>query len=472
MTEDNGADTFYPLHEMRLNGIYDEIRNLYLSDNRPWIVGYSGGKDSTATLQFVWLALSRLSRKDLSKPVYVITSDTLVENPIVLKRIHQSVENMRKAAKEQALPFKIEIVYPDRSQTFWVNLVGRGYAAPTRQFRWCTDRLKIRPSNKFIEDQIAYHGEVIIVLGVRKGESATRDQVLSLRKTKRMNLYSHSNFSGAYVYAPISEFSLEDVWGYLLQQKSPWGDDNYQLLSLYRDAQDGECPLVVDRSTPSCGNTRFGCWTCTVVSRDKSMENLIDSGMDWMEHLLVLRDYLYETTEPKNKHKFRDYKRRDGRVLFKTNDHTTIARGPYTFETCKKILHDLLEIQRNFVRNQIDFQVISDEELHEIRRLWRIERSDWQDCLPDIYRDVMKSDLEWKKDDIVSFHPEDESQLHSICTKYGVPVGLIKKILDLESLSQGLSRRKNIAKKIDRIFSEEWRSEEELIALQETGDNP
>lgn len=469
MSLDEQSENFPPLHEMRLNGTYEEIQQLYLSDNRPWIVGYSGGKDSTAALQFVWTAISKLPKKNRKKTVYVITSDTLVENPIVLTRIHKSIDNMRDAAKKQKLPFQIEIVQPEVTQSFWVNLIGRGYASPTRLFRWCTDRLKIRPSSKFIEEKIAYHGEVIIILGVRKGESATRDQVLSLRKTKRMYLYSHATFTGAYVYAPVRDFSVEDVWGYLLQQESPWKDDNYQLLSMYRNAQDGECPLVVDKSTPSCGNTRFGCWVCTLVSSDRSMENLIDAGEDWMDDLLEIRDYLYETTIPAKKHIYRDYKRRNGRVSFKTHDPSTIARGPYYFKVSKKILKDVLTTQRNLIENGGQFRTITEPELHEIRRIWRIERNDWQDSLPTIYKEIFGKDLDWKKEDIVTFKTSDESTLEKICIEHEVPLGLAKKLIDLEAVSQGLSRRTSIIKSIDRVFSEEWRSEEEILGAIREG---
>lgn len=471
MSLEEEPETFAPLHEMRLNGAYEEIQNLYLSDDRPWIVGYSGGKDSTAALQLIWTSILKLQEEKRSKTIYIITSDTLVENPIVLKKIYKSVENMRKTAKENGLPFEVEVVKPEISQSFWVNLIGRGYAAPTRSFRWCTDRLKIRPTSKFIEEKIAYHGEVIIILGVRKGESATRDQVLSLRKTKRMNLYSHATFTGAYVYAPIRDFSLEDVWGYLLQQKSPWGDDNNQLLSMYRNAQDGECPLVVDKSTPSCGTTRFGCWVCTLVSSDKSMENLIDSGEDWMDELLQIRDFLHETTDPDNKHKYRDYKRRNGRVFFKTNDPQTIARGPYYLEVSQKILRDVLTSQKHLIENNIEFRTITDEELHEIRRLWRSERNDWRDSLPEIYREIFRKDLDWKKEDIVTFSSKDEIKLNEICETQGVPLDLAKKIIDLESITQGLSRRKSVIKSIDKIFSEEWRTEEEIMESIKEGSN-
>ena len=38
----------------------ETIQQLYKEDNIPWICGYSGGKDSSAVVQLVWMALSEL----------------------------------------------------------------------------------------------------------------------------------------------------------------------------------------------------------------------------------------------------------------------------------------------------------------------------------------------------------------------------------------------------------------------------
>ena len=148
----------------------DEIAELYLTDEIPWVVGYSGGKDSTAALQLVWLALSKLSPGDLKKPVYVISTDTLVENPVVAAWVTKSLDNINRAAKKRGLPISSHQLTPEIQNTFWVNLIGRGYAAPRPKFRWCTERLKIQPSTQFISSVVQEHGEAILVLGTRKAE--------------------------------------------------------------------------------------------------------------------------------------------------------------------------------------------------------------------------------------------------------------------------------------------------------------
>ena len=65
--------------------LYRNVQEVYKSDDRPWVIGFSGGKDSTVVAQVIFYALSSMSKGDLTKPVYIISSDTMVENPKVLQ---------------------------------------------------------------------------------------------------------------------------------------------------------------------------------------------------------------------------------------------------------------------------------------------------------------------------------------------------------------------------------------------------
>ena len=136
-----------------LDDVYDEIRRVYLSDNRPWIIGFSGGKDSTCMLQMVWYALSELPVEKLQKKIYVISSDTLVETPKIVQRILTSLDKIEKAAKYTKLQISTNLLRPKTSDTFWVRLLGLGYPAPTAQFRWCTEMLKINNADRFIREK-------------------------------------------------------------------------------------------------------------------------------------------------------------------------------------------------------------------------------------------------------------------------------------------------------------------------------
>lgn len=122
-----------------INGLIVTIQNLYLADDIPWMIGYSGGKDSTAAVQLVWMAISDLKENQRRKPVHIMNTDTLVESPVVSKWVAKSLEAMMKAAAAQRLPFKPVRLTPDYNNTFWVNLIGRGYPFPRQKYRWCTD---------------------------------------------------------------------------------------------------------------------------------------------------------------------------------------------------------------------------------------------------------------------------------------------------------------------------------------------
>ena len=363
-----------------LEALSEHVREVYLSDSKPWVVGFSGGKDSTATLQVVWYALSALRAEQFTKPVYVISSDTLVETPVIIDYLNKTLVRIGDAAREQGLPIEAHKVKPLLEETFWVNMIGRGYPAPSTRFRWCTDRLKIQPTSRFIQDRITRFGEVVIILGARSGESASRAQVIQKRQKQRGGspLSRHPKLTSAWIFTPIEKWTLRDVWDYLLMWPSPWGSRNQDLVTMYKNAE-GECPLVVESNTQPCGNSRFGCWTCTLVERDKSMEAMFDSGHDWLEPLLDIRDWLFETRDPANKHKYRDHRRRTGRIQFWESDgQKKVIWGPYKFDVRKDILKRLLEAQKHVQQEgpNPDLRLVTDKELHKIRQIWRFQEGD------------------------------------------------------------------------------------------------
>jgi DNA sulfur modification protein DndC len=446
----------------RLHEIYEAIRQTYLQYPYPWVIGYSGGKDSTTTLQLCWYALRGLPPEQRTKPIYVISTDTQVETPVIVDRIKESIELMNKAAAEQGLNLTAHSLSPILNDTFWVNLIGRGYPAPNSAFRWCTERLKINPSNRFILEKVATHGEVILVLGSRRDESATRNQVLDMHRVTGMTLARHGQLPGAWVYMPIEQFTTDDIWTYLMQVDSPWGGDNMQLASLYQSAQDGECPLVVDDKTSSCGNSRFGCWVCTVVNKDKSMEAMIDSGQEWMSPLLDYRDWLSGTQDPAVKPEQREYKGRDGRV--KITPAGALRWRTYTLDFSKEMLRKLLQTQTALQREKPGMQLISLDELREIRRIWLLERQDWQDSLPQIYASVTGQQTAWEQNDAAMPGQLEADLLAESTAEADVPIRLVQKLLDAEWQHQGMFRRAKIHDQIEKIFREDWRAWKEIEA--------
>ncbi len=258
----------------KIENIIDELIDQYLDNdryNRPWIIGYSGGKDSTALLTLVWLALQKILESNpktkLKRYIYVVCNNTMVENPIIEEYVQKVLNTLRKASKEQNLPIVVETTTPKLEDTFWSCIIGKGYPVPNNSFRFCTDKMKIKPTSQFIADHVSADGEAIILLGTRFAESQQRAKSIKKHNIKGQRLSKHPINPNTYTYSPIKELMLEEVWYIISAIPCPWGSDNQILFKLYQDASadDYECPTVVtDESHRSCGQSRFGCWVCTV----------------------------------------------------------------------------------------------------------------------------------------------------------------------------------------------------------------
>lgn len=471
-----------------LKDIYDEIRKVYLSDNRPWILGFSGGKDSTCMVQLIWNAISELPQEQCQKKLYIISSDTLVESPKIVEQITNTLDKMESAAKNSKLPISTNLVRPIIEDTFWVCLLGKGFPSPSNLFRWCTDRLKIRNADRFIKEKVSEYGEAIVVLGTRKDESGSRQQLMNLYEIKGSLLSRHSKFAQTYVYTPLRDFTTEDVWNYLLQNKNPWGANNRDLLAIYQNANASECPLVVDTSTPSCGNSRFGCWVCTVVSADNSLRNMIENGEEWMQPLLELREELKETQDPEKRKQLRELKRRGGQMklvdqekiiafqkniaesraksnlseeIIDSDPYSVLVPGPYTMEFCKSFLEKLLIAQKKVQRTGPDphMRLITEPELHEIQRIWRMERGDWRNSVYQIYEKVIGEKIQAVQEDLGGFGSVEQEILEEVCNKNNLPQLLVGKLLNAEFDHQGMSKHSKIYNEISKILAEEWRDD-------------
>lgn len=460
-----------------LQAIVDTIKDVYKADNRPWIVGFSGGKDSTTVLSLVYSALMQLPISERHKHVYVVSSDTLVETPVVVDMIIKVLDLINKQANRDKLPISAHPVYPKSDQTFWVNLLGRGYPAPTKSFRWCTERMKIDPVSDFITAKVAEFGEAIVVLGSRSQESSSRAQVIAKHKIEGSALNHHTSMPNAYAYLPIEDWSADEVWMYLMGAPTPWGGDNQELFELYKGSNQGECPLVIDTSTPSCGNSRFGCWTCTVVTKDRALHGLIESGEKWMKPLLDFRNKIYVSTDPAKKSQYRNYKRRTGKVSYMrpepSNQDVTEVRhipGPYLLEVRKKWLKELLTIEKGLRDGGHPFKLVRDEELQAIRQEWLRDPNepDWSDSLPRIYAEVYEEEIEWVENDAGAFTEPDAVLLKELGDKHGVPAELIMKLLEIEISVSGLGKRKGIMQKLESIIKMDWESLEEINKRNKT----
>lgn len=204
----------------RIDFVIDEILDQYMYADktyRPWIIGFSGGKDSTVLLTLTWLALKKIKEQvpvpfQLRRPIYVVCNDTLVENPIISSYVDDVLEQIQKAAREQDLPIFVKKTIPRLEDSFWVNVIGKGYPVPNTAFRWCTEKMKIKPTARFITEQVDECGEAIVLIGTRKAESATRARSIKKHEIHGQRLTHHTLLKNTYVYAPIKELMLEEIW--------------------------------------------------------------------------------------------------------------------------------------------------------------------------------------------------------------------------------------------------------------------
>jgi DNA sulfur modification protein DndC len=432
-----------------------QTQRLYVADTVPWVVGYSGGKDSTAVLQLVWMALAGLAPSERIKPVHVISTDTLVENPVVAAWVTHSLEVLEEGARGQGLPITPHRLTPAVTDTFWVNLIGRGYPAPRPKFRWCTERLKIKPSNSFIREMVRSHGEAILVLGTRKAESSVRSHRMTNLESRRVRdlLSPNGSLPNCLVYSPVENWSNDDVWTFLMQTANPWGYSNKELLTMYQGASpDGECPLVVDASTPSCGDSRFGCWTCTLVEKDKSMSAMIqnDEEKEWMLPLLELRNDL-DVADDRH---LRDFRRMNGSVqLF----HDKPIPGPYTQEARERWLTRLLEAQAWIRQNGPDYvrslELVTLAELEEIRRIWVVDKHEFEDNVPLLYAAAIGEPYPGRLlDEHLPLGPEAVDVLREVVGEDRLHFELVRELLDIEQRHRARARRAGLFESLEKAL--------------------
>lgn len=470
----------------RIDSIIDEMQRVYLNDNRPWIIGFSGGKDSTVVVQLVYQMLSLLDEDKRHKEVHIVSSDTLVENPIILKRLLETNELIAKSAKKDKLPINTNMVHPKFSDSFWTNIIGKGFPTPkSARFRWCTERMKIEPSNRFIQKTVDEDGEAVVLLGVRKDESAARKQSIVKREIDGYILNPHSSLTNTYVYSPIVELTTDDVWEVLLSNggKNPWGGSNTILFELYSDGSGGECPFIISSngdndeiSTPSCGNTRFGCWTCTVVAKDRSLIGFVESGEEWLIPLVEFREWLMKNRDNRD---YRARMQRTGRIyrLKVMLDRITKEQkqiylnegydieidekgkeyfwvqglGPFNYEGRQLILKRLLETEE-----VVGTELITMEELKEIEKIWHKEFDVKRDALANIYKEVKGKELPWADKIAPILEDSTINEIDNILDKYDIEKELYYRLLILTEDNKTYSNKTEYKKSLDKLLNQQW----------------
>ena len=324
----------------------EHIQREYSKNSLPWSLGFSGGKDSSALLKLVYIALENL--KTRYKPVTVIFCDTGVEIPIVRSLVIETLNNISIEAIENDVPIKTHVVSPTLQDRYFSKVIGRGYPPPSYKFRWCTDVLRINPIRNFLNKML---GQSVILLGIRKGESMERDKVILRHKTNSEYYLQQANNKNVIIYSPIIEYKVHDVWSIITENSAPRSIDAEKLQILYSiltsDSSDN-----INSSDIFNAKGRLGCWTCTVVRQDKAVANLIREGYKSLEPLFEFRNWLVTI---RNDSSYRCKFRRNG----------NIGLGPFTLAARKEILSKLLETQ-----SKTRWNLINDEEIDYIQKQW------------------------------------------------------------------------------------------------------
>lgn len=324
------------------------IQNEYRRSTHPWYLGFSGGKDSSALLTLAFNAL--LGFGNSRSPVTVVYCDTGVDIPMVSALVRRTLRRLKRECLENEVPFRIRIARPRLMDRYFVKVIGRGYPPPTNKFRWCTDRLRIGPVKRAM--RLPTGSRSVVLLGVRRGESVKRDRTIRRHAGSEAYRLQQSGEPNIDIFAPIVLYTHEQVWATIQENPIPNSIDAHRLTSLYRDAA-GECPIIRDpRGTP-CGKGRFGCWTCTVIRRDRAMQSMVQEGHQDLAPLLEWRNWLAV---------FRD----DSRARCRVRRNGQRGLGPFTLSARRELLRRLLITQR-----KVPWQLISRQEVVAIRSLWR-----------------------------------------------------------------------------------------------------
>ena len=371
--------------DMEKELLKEQIKTLYIQDERVLSLGFSGGKDSSATLAITLEALLEIPKDKLCKTLYILYSDTLMELLPVQAHTYKVLDNIREFAKENGLPLKVMHSKPTLENTKWSMKFAKGIRTESQDNRWCTTRLKTDVQEKMLFDTFGTKDiETISIVGSRKDESADRAKRLT-DNTIKGHLKGHNLFSKSLVFAPIEDYSTDDVWTTLRTSKigrTVLAADELYALYASTNGEGEECQTILGNSgdggkKPNCSNSqgRFGCWECGLQhGRDAALQGM-QKDYPYIKHLIEFRNWSVSTRDGqwevyRDVYNHRDFKR----IQYNYDNHRfgMTAPGGMSIKARALGLEKLLECEMR-VNESIDFQLISDEELDFIQHRWILE---------------------------------------------------------------------------------------------------
>jgi DNA sulfur modification protein DndC len=382
--------------------IKDEMRKVYTQTNKPICIAYSGGKDSSLLLTLLWEVLLEIPSEKRTKKVHVITSDTLLEVPVMTEYINRTLMKIERKSKQQQLPIEVHCVKPKLKSRYFVKSLGRGtlISTPNTKHRWCTHALKIEPTHSMLKELIASAPVTIgddyslsLWLGVRVEESARRAQSIATFQLSEESLWAnHTDFKEIQVFHPIKFVTADELWFYLLEKGTlPYGVSVDELAIQYGEGI-LECGIKTSSDQGSaCGgsNGRLGCWSCGMVSgNDPMLLRYIAEGknyqglLEWKNLMLAMRnDIRYREVFPRQYYNriYKSQNQVEQVDLFNTDDSTKVlnhfetfkradyeyAPGGMTLEGRRLLLEHLL-----YIEQRDGHSLIAEEEIEAILDQW------------------------------------------------------------------------------------------------------
>jgi len=298
-------------------------------------ITFSGGKDSTALTFALLNAFAKT--KCRPKNIWILYVNTLVEPPPLLQTAQKSLSIFENLGRLVEIPIVPKILIPELKDRFWVLLIGKGYPPPSVRFRWCSERLKIRPVKNFLKQvKKGYKKFPLVLTGVRLNEGSNRKKNLSKRLIKGKWM-RYEGLKDCLVYAPLLNLGTEEIWKYIEYNERKWDVSMQHLKELYSITSDG------------INEFRTGCWVCTLVRKDQSLEKLAETNSE-LAPLIEFRKFLLEVRDNRE---LRERISRNGKSYF----------GPLNMETRKRILNRIKEVWE-----------IPLEEEETIREIWQYNR--------------------------------------------------------------------------------------------------
>jgi len=335
----------------------DFVRSVISANKGQMLLGYSGGKDSSAVLKLVFAALRGV--KKITNPIKIVYCDTQVENPIIDAFVKRTLKALKSEIRKGKLSLEVNVVKPELHRGYFVRVIGRGYPPPTNSFRWCTNDLRIRPIKKILSEHAQ---SATVIVGTRLAESQQRDRTIRKYESADRNadgipFFQKQKEANRFVdlFAPIVDLSTDQVWETLCELTEPYAIDVEALAKLYRDGG-GECPTIRDFKDKPCSKARFGCWVCTVVRQDRSGQRLIEAGYDSLAPYFEFRKWLLDI---RNVEHYRCKSRRNG----------SHGLGPFTLDARRMILSRLGELEK-----KTGTSLLSSAQREKIAQLWKQDK--------------------------------------------------------------------------------------------------